>query len=116
MTYRAPPSTAQAAGAAESGDAKHRVGSHSGAVSGIILAMTLEDFDERVAAAVAKALASQTPRPELLDRRGLAVALDCSIATVARLMADGCPHLRVGDSPRFRMTEVTAWLATRDSR
>lgn len=52
-------------------------------------------------------------RPALLDRRGLAMALDCSPDQVDRLRREGCPELRVGDMPRFDLGEVLAWIRAR---
>lgn len=67
-----------------------------------------------VAAAVAEAMAAHEPAgPRLLDRAGLAEALGCSLSSVARLVRDGCPCIRLGDSPRFELGEVVGWLRTR---
>ena len=51
--------------------------------------------------------------PPLLDRAGLGRALDVSIATVDRLVRDGCPFLLVLDSRRFEIDVVKAWLRSR---
>jgi len=48
--------------------------------------------------------------PALLKRKGLAVALDCSLRTIDNLQANGLPCLRIGKSRRFILTEVVAWL------
>ena len=48
--------------------------------------------------------------PELLSVRGLAKALGASPSSVHRLLKRGCPHVRVGDSPRFSLVDVTTWL------
>jgi hypothetical protein len=49
----------------------------------------------------------------LLNRADLARALGVSIATVARLRAEGVPCLLVGDSPRFCLEAVVPWLEAR---
>lgn len=50
----------------------------------------------------------------MLDRRGLAHALAVGVDTVDRLRRDGCPELTVGDSPRFELEQVIAWLRGRE--
>ena len=55
-------------------------------------------------------LASVSRSPKLLDRRGLATALDVSLPTVDRLTRDGIPHLRIGDSPRYELDRVLSHL------
>lgn len=51
--------------------------------------------------------------PALVDRRELARLLDVSTATVTRLTAEGMTCLHVGDSPRYDVDAVRAWLAER---
>lgn len=93
--------------------------------------MSVEDaIDAAVAAAVQKsvdALCEQLPTlvaatsqghvPErLLTRQGLAEWASCSVRTVDKLLADGCPHYRLGGpngSPRFAASEVSVWLSER---
>jgi hypothetical protein len=65
-----------------------------------------------VAQDLAELIAAQR-RSALLDRRGLAEALDVSLPTVDRLTRDGAPHLRIGDSPRYEIERVVAWLRER---
>lgn len=71
---------------------------------------------EEVRAAVAEQLATLAPPsepPTLLDRKGLARALVCSVATVDRMVREGMPHVLLGDSRRFDLPVVKGWLATR---
>jgi hypothetical protein len=49
----------------------------------------------------------------LLDRRGLAQALDVGVDTVDRMRGEGMPELRVGDAPRFELERVLEWLRGR---
>jgi excisionase family DNA binding protein len=53
------------------------------------------------------------PRDGLMSVRALAQALDCSPSSVRRMISQGCPHVRVGESPRFNLPEVTAWMRER---
>lgn len=68
---------------------------------------------EAVRDAVAEALADQPDTPPLLDQQGLARALDISIRTLRKLVLQGMPELRVGDSPRYEIDAVLAWLRDR---
>lgn len=51
--------------------------------------------------------------PVLLAREQLASALQISLGTLAKLRREGLPVLQVGDSPRFDLQEVLAWLRAR---
>jgi hypothetical protein len=53
------------------------------------------------------------PPPLLLDRAGLAEALNTSPATVSRLVTEGMPRIMLLDSPRYRLDDVLAWLEQR---
>lgn len=80
--------------------------------------LTVEAFREIVRAEVKEALAScaaESPAPctSLLARSGLALALGISLATVDRLVVDGCPHVIVSRTKRFDLARVQEWLATR---
>lgn len=65
----------------------------------------------------AQALAAHAPpaplTTPLVDRRELARVLGVSAATVTRLTAEGLSCTYVGDSPRYSLHEVRAWLAAR---
>jgi hypothetical protein len=66
-----------------------------------------------VRAAVADAIAEMAPtepRPELLTVEDICRELQVSRATLHKLRGEGLPTLTVGDSPRFRIAEVLAWL------
>lgn len=58
-------------------------------------------------------LTSAASAPALLDRRGLAQSLGVGVDTVDRLRREGMPTLMVGDSPRFELDAVLAWLRER---
>jgi hypothetical protein len=51
--------------------------------------------------------------PALVDRNGLAQALNVSVSTVDRLRAEGAPTVWVADAPRFEPGAVIAWLRAR---
>jgi hypothetical protein len=73
---------------------------------------------EHVAAAVIERLVPLLERPQapaLLDRRGIAMALNCGLDTIDKLRAEGMPSLRVGDAPRFELEAVLRWLRERGS-
>ena len=72
---------------------------------------------EAIASTVAERLGLSTPsEPEpLLDRQQLADALSVSRATVDRMRKElGFPAHRVGDAPRFILSEVRHWLDKTD--
>lgn len=84
----------------------------------MLVQLSVAELEAIVAGAVSKALASCTaasPAPQscLLARSALAMALACSLATVDRMVNDGCPFVIVGRTKRFDMARVQAWLATR---
>ena len=59
--------------------------------------------------------AKAEPKPVLLDRHGLAVALNLSTKSLDKLRDEkGFPELRLLDSPRFELAAVLEWLRTRD--
>jgi excisionase family DNA binding protein len=51
--------------------------------------------------------------PALIDRQSLARHLACSTATIHRMLGEGMPSVRIGDSRRFRLPEVLEWLKNR---
>ena len=50
---------------------------------------------------------------KVLTTQELAEHLKCSTKTIERLRAQGLPHFKVGDSPRFELDAVLAWLKQR---
>jgi hypothetical protein len=60
--------------------------------------------------------AHATLRDPLLNRRGLADALSCSLRTIDNLQAAGMPCIFIGRSRRFIADEVIAWLKRKGSR
>jgi hypothetical protein len=84
-----------------------------------VVVVSPEQLREVVRAAVAEVLEhhhAASTEPALLDRAGLARALGVSAPTVDRMRAEGAPELRVGDSPRFELAAVLAWLREREQR
>ena len=74
------------------------------------------EFAERIVAAVAEQIAPLLERPaspRLLDRRGLAQALDVGVDTVDKLRREGLPTVMVVESPRFELDVVIEWLRGR---
>jgi hypothetical protein len=81
-----------------------------------VVTLSADEFRVLISEAVAGALEAIGPTgqaPALLDRAGLARAFDVSLATLDRLRAEGCPELRLGDAPRFELSEVLGWLRDR---
>jgi excisionase family DNA binding protein len=52
----------------------------------------------------------------VLTTQELAEHLKCSTKTIERLRVQGLPHFKVGDSPRFELAAVLAWLKERWGR
>jgi len=76
------------------------------------LGIALERVFRKVVIEVMSELAAP-PRPELLDRAGLAEALHVSPATISRLVTEGLPRIMVCDSPRYRLSDCIAFLERR---
>lgn len=70
--------------------------------------MSLDQMLDAIGEAVRDAISDATPK--LLDKEGLAQRLSCSVSSVKRLMRKGCPHMKVGDSPRFNYEAVVEWM------
>lgn len=49
----------------------------------------------------------------LHTRKELAAVLKCTTRTVDNMRSKGLPHMMVGDSPRFELDKVKAWLSAR---
>jgi hypothetical protein len=65
---------------------------------------------------VREALTQQAPAASaapLVDRHELARLLGVSAATIARMTAEGMPHVFGGAAPRYAADEVRTWLAGR---
>lgn len=76
--------------------------------------MSVDQMLDAIGEAVKDAISEATPR--LLDKEGLAARLSCSVSSVSRLLRKGCPHLKVGDSPRFIYENVVDWMATQQPK
>jgi hypothetical protein len=62
-------------------------------------------------AVVREELAAVAPStPALLDREGLAQALQCSAGMVDKMRKQGLPTVWLGESPRFVLADVLTWL------
>jgi hypothetical protein len=82
----------------------------------VVLPMSGDELLALLSEAVRVALAERTPAPSsapLVDRRELARLFAVSAATVTRLTAEGMPCTHVGDSPRYDVEDVRAWLDAR---
>lgn len=78
-----------------------------------VATMTAEELGELVEQRTARVLESQRPPPEYLTRQRLAEVLDVSLAIVDKDTRDGCPFVYVGDSKRYRLADVHAFLEAR---
>jgi hypothetical protein len=83
-----------------------------GALAVLLRPLVAETVRDAVFDALSEHAAAEPSRPELLTTDELAAELRVCSKTVARLRADGMPVLHVGDSPRFRLGEVLAWLSS----
>jgi len=72
--------------------------------------VTRGELKQMVREAVASAL---DVRPVLVDKSTLAKCLQCSPAHIDNLRKVGLPTVRVGESPRFDVEAVLAWLRSR---
>jgi predicted DNA-binding transcriptional regulator AlpA len=73
--------------------------------------MTKAQVQPDAAAGVKSAALSDTPL-RYGDKNDVATMLGMSKRTVDNLMAQGCPHLRIGSRRcRFDLTEVRQWLS-----
>jgi hypothetical protein len=83
----------------------------------MVVQLTVEELRELLRSEVSRALEEHKPEAagpsSLLARSGLALALGISLATVDRLVVDGCPHVIVSRTKRFDLAKVQEWLATR---
>ena len=82
------------------------------ALSAGIIVTTPEQLRAILREEVEAALAERAPSPApcLLDRRGLAEALDCGVDTIDKLRREGLPTVMLIESPRFELAAVLAWL------
>lgn len=80
-------------------------------MSSVVL-LTEHQVQALITEAVTAALAQleTAPPPALLDRVGLARALQCSPSHVDALRRRGMPTVRLGDAPRFELAQCLSWL------
>ncbi len=75
-----------------------------------------ERINERLAA-IERAIAAGAMPERPLSRAKLAEALDCSERQIDHLrQAPGFPAHRLGEAPRFFLSEVSAWMRARSAR
>jgi excisionase family DNA binding protein len=76
--------------------------------------LELELTDEQLLAIAERVAELVSNGPERwLTPRELADHLGCSVRTVSNYQRAGMPHQMVGSHPRYRASEVEAWLASR---
>lgn len=76
-----------------------------------IVMLQADEIRTLVNQAVTEALEAHAGKPALLDRTGLARALTCSPSHLDNLRKTGLPTVFLGESPRFVLKDVLAWLA-----
>lgn len=69
-----------------------------------------------VAEVLTEFLEAEPLKPELLTRQQVAQVLQISSQTVMRMVKEGMPMQRIGDSPRFKVAHVLAWIEERSKR
>lgn len=82
----------------------------------VVVTLSIDELRALVRDVVREALSEQVPAASavpLVDRHELARLLGVSAATIARMTAEGMPHVFAGASPRYGAEEVRAWLAQR---
>lgn len=80
----------------------------------LVVTLTLGELTELLREAALEAAAGVAePAMALLDRAGLARALDVGISTVDRLRREGMPALWLGDAPRLELAGCLKWLRAR---
>lgn len=83
-----------------------------------LVVVSVDALKSLVKAAVTEALAehqSGDSAPELLGRTDAARSLGVSTSMLDRLRKEGMPCVRLGDSPRFRISDCVTWLQGRHS-
>jgi len=80
-----------------------------------LLVVNRDELVAVVAEAVSAAAhtAPDSPNLQTLTQAQLCKVLSISVPTLHRLRHEGLPYYRIGDSPRFDLTAVLAWLRAR---
>jgi predicted DNA-binding transcriptional regulator AlpA len=73
-----------------------------------------EVLSEVLPAIVAEAIAGCPAEPEYVDSAAICQKLTISRSTLSRMVLEGAPCLRIGDTRRFRLADVIAWLQSRE--
>lgn len=78
----------------------------------MVVQLSTADLEALLHRVVDDALAEHQaqPRPALLTQEELSRELGISSRSVFSLRQDGLPTVLVGDSPRFELADVLAWL------
>jgi riboflavin biosynthesis pyrimidine reductase len=76
---------------------------------------TWDAAEPRIAAIVARALAAQAAAPVLVTDQAAAQAIDASPQMMARLAAQGAPHVILGDRRRWNIAKLVEWLEARNA-
>ncbi|MGA7123793.1 MAG: helix-turn-helix domain-containing protein [Polyangiaceae bacterium] len=82
----------------------------------VVVTLSIDELRALVRDVVREALTQQAPAASaapLVDRHELARLLGVSAATIARMTAEGMPHVFAGAAPRYAADEVRTWLAER---
>jgi excisionase family DNA binding protein len=111
-----PPKGASLTGDTMSTKTQNPIGPKPLAADALAVTLTAEQLRGLMREAVVDVLEQEGPTlcPVLLTRQQTAQALGCSLATLQKLVADGCPFVRLGESPRFELARVLEWLRERD--
>jgi phage terminase Nu1 subunit (DNA packaging protein) len=75
--------------------------------------LEFELSDEQLAAIAARVAELVVAQERWLSQKELAEHFGCSVRTVSNYQRAGMPHQMVGSHPRYRASEVEAWLASR---
>lgn len=76
----------------------------------LLVQMTVEQFEERLAQAVA----ANDPPSDIVDQTGLAQYLGISLPTLRGLISEGLPFVMCGAHRRFSRKETWEWMRARE--
>jgi hypothetical protein len=75
--------------------------------------LELELTDEQLSAIAERVAELVVTQERWLSQKELAEHFGCSVRTVSNYQRAGMPHLMIGSHPRYRASEVEAWLTAR---
>lgn len=71
----------------------------------------LPEIFRQVAVLVASEIREHPPQVlEIMTKKELAEYLRCDVSKINRLMKEGLPFVRFGDTPRFYKSDIDTWL------